>query len=102
VLVTAQTGPGVTGVRLRLSGNVVDEMPPSGGVAVLAHSGLPSSPDDVVIEAVDATGKVLATSPVNRPGGPKMAFACGGAGGVVRTFQAPPPTAPPTPPTTTR
>ena len=95
MFVTVQTGPGVATVRLRLQGNTADQMAPSGGVAVLAHNGMPSSPNDVVIEALDSSGKVIATMPVTKPG-PRMAFACGSVGGPVRAYQAPLPATPPT------
>ncbi|MBV8302566.1 MAG: hypothetical protein JOZ04_00035 [Acidimicrobiia bacterium] len=87
---TVQTGPGVATVRLRLTGNVVDQMAPSGNVAVLAHAGMPSSPNDVVIEALDASGTVMATMPVTKPGpGPAFACASGGMVGTARTYHVP-------------
>ncbi|MBV8297409.1 MAG: hypothetical protein JO085_11265 [Acidimicrobiia bacterium] len=99
---TVQTGPGVATVRLRLTGNVVDQMAPSGNVAVLAHAGMPSSPNDVVIEALDASGNVMATMPVTKPGpGPAFACASGGMVGTARTYHAPGiPTQPATQPAT--
>jgi len=96
--VTVQTGTGVAAVRLRLPSGSTDQMAPSGGVAVLALSGPQPAPDGTVVEALDTVGKVLQSMPVTQ-NGPRMGFACGGAG-TVRTFGGPGQTAPPTPPTT--
>ena len=78
-IVTVQTGAGVATVRLRLPAGGSDSMAPSNGVAVLAvHSPQPP-PDGTVVEALDASGKVLQSMSVNQSG-PKAAFACGFVG----------------------
>jgi hypothetical protein len=94
VFVTVQTGPGVTTVRLRLPSGDTDQMAPIGGMAVLAHGSPTPPPTGTVVEALDGSGKVLASMDVNESG-PKTAIACGYVGpNTVR--QVPVPAAPPT------
>ena len=98
IVVTVQTGPAVSNVRLRLPSGATDQMAPNGGVAVLA---LPTSvppPDGTVVEALDADNTVVGSQPITQ-GGPKMAFACGFAGGP-GGLVAPGAPKPATPPTT--
>jgi hypothetical protein len=91
--VTVQTGPGVATVRLRLPSGATDEMAPIGGVAVLAH-GSDGPPPNATVEALDASGKVLASQDTT-PQGPRAVTACAVAsGGAVAV--APRPASPPT------
>jgi hypothetical protein len=99
MFVTVQTGPGVATVRLRLPSGATDEMTPTGGVAVLAHGSEVPPAKGTVVEALDSSGKVLASKDVSEQGQKPM-VACGGIAGPVRAFQTPAPTPPPTPPTT--
>jgi hypothetical protein len=83
--VAVQSGPGVKTVRLRLPSGVTDQMAPVDGVAVLA-AGTPSPPPEGILEALDASGKVIGTQDVNqpRPGpapGPRPMIACAFASG---------------------
>ena len=97
LLVTVQTGPDVAAVRLRLLDGGTDQMAPSNGVAVLARGSSGLLLEGSVVEALDASGKVLQSVPTQP--GPRMGFACGVIAGpqpAVRNFQAPPPAAPPT------
>jgi hypothetical protein len=94
VIVTVQTGPGVATVRLRLPSGATDEMAPIGNIAVLAHAS-DAPPPTGVVEALDGSGKVLASQNLNEPG-PKTAIACAFSGGTVRAKPMPAPVAPPT------
>jgi hypothetical protein len=96
VFVTVQTGPGVATVRLRLPSGETDEMAPSNGIAVLAHGTSSPKPTGTVVEAVDSSGKVLASQDVAQPGGPRMMVACGVAVGSNTVKALPVPAAPPT------
>jgi hypothetical protein len=61
MIVTVQTGPGVATVRLRLPSGATDQMAPVGNVAVLSHASDMPQPAGTVVEALDASGKVLAS-----------------------------------------
>jgi len=99
VFVAVQTGPGVATARLRLPDGSTDQMAPVNGIAVLAHTTSTPKPTGTVVEALDSSGKVLASNDVGQPGtGPRTAFACGMAVGpnTVKALPAPAPAAPPT------
>jgi hypothetical protein len=69
-------------------------MAPIGGMAVLAHGSPTPPPTGTVVEALDGSGKVLASMDVNQSD-PKTAIACAYVGpNTVR--QGPVPAAPPT------
>jgi hypothetical protein len=96
VIVTVQTGPGVATVRLRLPSGATDEMAPIGNIAVLAHASDVPPPSGSVVEALDGSGKVLASQNLDQSAGPKTAFACAFSGGAVRVMPMPAPATPPT------
>jgi len=99
VFVTVQTGPGVATARLRLPDGSTDQMAPVNGIAVLAHTTSTPKPTGTVVEALDSSGKVLASNDVGQPGtGPRTTFACGMAVGrnTLKALPAPAPAAPPT------
>jgi hypothetical protein len=95
VIVTVQTGSGVATVRLRLPSGATDEMAPIGNIAVLAHASDAPPPSGSVVEALDGSGKVLASQNLDQSG-PKTAFACAFAGGPVMAKPMPAPATPPT------
>src|SRR5438270_6239997 len=76
--VTVRTGPGVNAVRLRLPSGATDQMAPVEGVAVLAHGTPKAPPDGTVVEALDASGKVIGSEDVNKQNGPQKVTACAG------------------------
>jgi hypothetical protein len=94
----AQTGSGAATVRLRLPSGATDQMAPSGGVAVLAH-GVPSaSASGAVVEALDSSGKVIASESLDSPQPQPQPMMCGVVRGATATAK---PSAP-APTTTTR
>ena len=102
MVVTVQTGPGVANVRLKLPSGATDEMAPVSGVAVLAH-GSSARPPEGTVEALDASGKVLASKNIAQPENAAMpVVACAFAGGAVAgvATASPPKALNPVPPTT--
>ena len=92
--VTVRTGPGVSAVRLRLPSGATDQMAPVEGVAVLAHGTPKPPPDGTVVEALDASGKVIGSEDVNKQNGPQKVTACAVAssGPAIARASAPPTT----------
>jgi hypothetical protein len=86
--VAVRTGPGVSTVRLRLPSGATDEMAPVEGVAVLAHGTTKPPPDGTVVEALDGSGKVIASQDIAKPQGPQMVTACAIAVGGTATATA--------------
>jgi hypothetical protein len=86
--VAVRTGPGVGTARLRLPSGATDEMAPVEGVAVLAHGTTKPPPDGTVVEALDRSGKVIASQDITKPQGPQMVTACAVAMGGTATATA--------------
>ena len=93
----AQTGPGVSAVRLRLPSGATDQMAPVDGVAVLAHgtSTAKPPPDGAVLEALDGSGKVIGSQDLTQEGPQRLtacAVATASGSSAAATASAPPTT----------
>ena len=86
VWAAVQTGPGVSAVRLRLPSGATDQMAPVESVAVVAHGTPQSPPTGTVVEALDRSGKVIASEDITKNNGRTM------TGCFAETAPAPPTT----------